>query len=402
MRILLVHDYAPLYGGAEVVNAAMVDGLCRRGHDVRRFTSTAGLDALPPASAQRPEYTCLGTLSRWRTALQSANPWAPAALRRAIEDFNPDIVHVKMFNTQLSPLILPVLRGVPSVYHAEWYRAVCPTGLKRLPSGAECAARAGAVCVSGGCVPVRDWLPLMAQRQLLRRWRGVFRATIAISTSIAQQLRRDGIEGITVVPNGIPEVPAYAIMADAPVALFAGRLVKEKGVDVLLRALAQLHARIPHASLDVIGDGAERASLEALSHSLGLGHVVRFHGAQSRAQTEAIACAAWVQVVPSLWAEPFGLVAVEAMMRGTAVIASASGGLADIVRNEATGLLVPRGDVAALSDALHRVLSDRLLAAQWGHTGHDVAMSEYGHEQFVDRILAVHERVLHPVRAVSR
>jgi len=199
-RILIVDDYAPLYGGAEVVNAALTDALRRRGHSVRRFTSTAGLETLPNHSPLRPEYACRGTLSRWRTALQSANPWAPAALRRAIDDFRPDVVHGKIFETQLSPFILPVLRSVPSVHHAVWYRAVCPTGLKYLPSGAACTARAGVVCMSSGCVPVRDWLPLMAQRQLLRRWRGVFRATIANSNATAQQLLDDGIKAITVVP----------------------------------------------------------------------------------------------------------------------------------------------------------------------------------------------------------
>jgi len=400
-RILLVNDYAPLYGGAEVVYAELAEALRRRGHRVRRFTSTAGFETLPADSPLRPEYACRGTLSRWRTALQSANPWAPVALRRAIDDFKPDVVHVKIFSTQLSPLILPVLRGVPSVYHATWYRAVCPTGLKLLPSGAECTTRAGVVCLSSGCVPARDWLPLMAQGQLQRRWRGAFRATIANSNATAQQLRDDGVTGITVIPNGIPEVPARATMADAPVAVFAGRLVKEKGVDVLLRAFATVHERLPNASLDVVGDGVERAPLEALTQSLGLGHVVRFHGAQSRAQTEAIACAAWVQVAPSLWAEPFGLVAVEAMMRGTAVIAAASGGLTDIVRNEVTGLLVPRGEVNALSSALHRVLSDRVVAARLGYAGHHVAMAEYGHEQFVDRILDVYEGVLAPSHAES-
>lgn len=394
LRILLVHDYAPLYGGAEVVNAALVDGLRRRGHAVRRFTSTAGFDELPTDAAERPEYACRGTLSRWRTALQSANPWAAGALRRAIDDFRPDVVHVKIFETQLSPLILPVLRRVPSVCHAVWYRAVCPTGLKLLPTGEACAAHAGAVCLSSGCVPVRDWLPLMAQRRLLRRWRGVFRATIANSNATARQLRDDGIEAITVVPNGIPFARERATMSAAPVAVFAGRLVKEKGVDTLLRAFAQVHARLPLATLDIVGDGEERSSLEALSGALGLEQVVRFHGAQSRARMEATAAAAWVQVVPSRWAEPFGLVAIEAMMRGTAVIASASGGLTDIVRNDVTGLLVPPDDMPTLRDALQRILGDRALAAQWGHAGHEVARAEYGHDLFLDRILAVHAQAI--------
>lgn len=402
LRILLVHDYAPLYGGAEVVNAALVDGLRGRGHQVRRFTSTAGFDALPNDSPQRPEYACRGTMSRWRTALQSANPWAPAALRQAIVDFRPDVVHCGMFTTQLSPLILPVLREVPAVFHAAWYRVVCPTGLKLLPNGESCSSRAGTVCFSSGCLPARDWVPLMAQMQMLRRWRGVFRETIANSRATANVLAADGIGNVIVVPNGVASAPAPAKLADTPGAVFAGRLVKEKGVDLLLKAFAAVHARLPQATLDIVGDGPERTSLEAASRSLDLEHVVRFHGHQSRAQAEAIAVSAWVQVVPSRWAEPFGLVAAEAMMRGTAVVASASGGLADIVRHETTGLLVPPANVSALGESMHRILSDRPLAEQWGQAGNTVALADYGHERFLDRMLAVYASVRASSLAVSR
>ena len=402
LRILLVHDYAPLFGGAEVVNAALVDGLRRRGHDVRRFTSTAGLDDLPADSPLRPEYACRGTRSRWRTALQSANPWAPGALRRALDDFTPDVVHVVSYKTQLSPLILPVLRRVPSLYHAVWYRAVCPTGTKLLPTGELCVQRAGTVCCTSGCVPVRDWLPLMVQLQAGRQWRDRFRATITTSHATAHVLAADGIRNITVIPNGLPDAAWPVAMADAPTAVFVGRLVREKGVDVLLQAFARLHARLPQATLDIIGDGPERSTLEALRRSLHLEAAVRFHGWQSPIDAEAIARTGWAQVVPSRWAEPFGLVAVEAMMRGAAVIASASGGLVDIVRNDATGLLVPPGEVPALSDALYRVLSDRELAASWGRRGYEVAQAEYRHDLFVDRILAVYADLLRGPRAVAR
>ncbi len=393
MRILLVHDYAPLYGGAEVVNAGLVEGLRRRGHDVRRFTSTAGLVGNVDESI-RPEYACRGTLSRWRTALQTANPWAPLALRRTIADFKPDVVHVKIFETQLSPLILPVLRDVPSVYHADWYRAACFTGLKQLPNGRACTHRAGVACLSKGCVPAHDWLALMAQMQLLRRWRGVFRSTIANSRATARLLADEGIAPVTVIPYGLLEAPPRAEMASTPTAVFAGRLVKEKGVDTLLRAFAGVHARLPEASLDVVGEGVERPALEALADTLGLSHVVRFRGFQSQRQMEAIARTAWVQVVPSRWQEPFGLVAAEGMLRGTAVLASASGGLVDIVRDGVTGLLVPPDDVPAWVSALHRVLADRALAAQWGQAGYEVATVDYHHDVFVDRVLAEYAQAM--------
>ena len=95
--------------------------------------------------------------------VEAANVSAFLALRRALAEFLPDVVHVRMFLTQLSPLILPLLRGVPSLYHAAIYESVCPMGTKLLPDRSACGVRAGRVCLREGCAPFRAWLPQMAQ-----------------------------------------------------------------------------------------------------------------------------------------------------------------------------------------------------------------------------------------------
>ena len=133
MKILLLHDYAARFGGAEALTIALRDGLRERGHDARLLATSAGLDG--PSVA---DYECRGTTSSLRTALQVANPSAARAVRRAVAEFRPDVVHVRMFLTQLSPLVLPPLKDIPSIYHAVWYRAICPTGTKLRPDGAVC------------------------------------------------------------------------------------------------------------------------------------------------------------------------------------------------------------------------------------------------------------------------
>jgi glycosyltransferase involved in cell wall biosynthesis len=390
MRILIVHDYAPLIGGAEVINDLLVHGLRARGHDVRLFTSTAGLGG----EDEPPDYLCLGTTSRWRTLLQSGNPWAAIALRRVLKDFAPDVVHLRIFLTQLSPLILPLLGTIPTLYHEVWYRAMCPTGSKLLPTGQRCEHRAGAPCLTSGCLPLHDWALLMAQRRLLRKWRHVFRVIVANSQSTAEALARDGFTGITIVPDGLPGASDPALLDGLPTAVYVGRLVPEKGVDVLLRAFSEVVRRQPSASLDIVGDGSARCELEALATHLGIAASVRFHGYQSRSRSEGIARRAWVQVVPSRWPEPFGLVAVEAMMRGVPVIASQTGGLAEIVLHEVTGVRIPPGDVDALADAMGRILRYRNLAFRLGNAGRRLAESQYGVSRFLDRMLAVYASVI--------
>ena len=124
---------------------------------------------------------------------------------------------------------------------------------------------------------------------------------------------------------------------------------------------------------DVLGDGGQWPAMAE----------------RVRPQVEECFSGAWVQVVPSRWREPFGNVAAEAMMRGTAVIATLGGGLSEIVRDERTGILVPPNNVDALASALLGLLSDRRRAECLGGGGREFALSHLTEEIFVDRFVAL-------------
>ena len=373
MKILLINDYGTPTGGAELALLTLRARLRGLGHDARLFTS----GARPGGARSLADYQCLGTTSRWRTLLQSANPWAYWRLRQVLAEFRPDVVHVRIFLTQLSPLILPLLRDVPTVYHVAWYRPICPLGTKRLPDGHACAVRWGAACRRNGCLPWRDWLPLMMQMRLWWRWRDAFNVVVAESRHVQAQLGADGLGPVEIVPTGVPVRPLRPPLVSPPTVAFAGRLVPEKGADILVRAFARVAERIPAARLVIAGDGPERARLQQLVDAHPFAGRVVLTGALDREELERQFAGAWVQAVPSLWAEPFGLVAVEAMMRGTAVVATGTGGLAEIVQEGRTGFHVPPGDVAALADRLLAVLQDRDLAERLGRAGREVALGRY-------------------------
>jgi glycosyltransferase involved in cell wall biosynthesis len=391
MKILLVNDSAALTGGAEIHTLLLRDELRRQGHDARLFASTAGRG--------EADYQCLGTISRFRTLLQTANPWAAWHFHRALGDFRPDVVHVRMFLTQLSPLILPLLKDIPSLYDVVWYRPICPLGTKMLPNGTTCRVPAGSVCYRNQCLPLRDWLPLTIQMKLWRRWRKVFDLIVANSEAVKVRLIAEGIAPVEVVCHSVATRPARPPLASPPTVGFAGRLIREKGVDVLLRAFATVAARIPEARLLLAGAGPEREYLEGLIASRQLSSSISLLGHLTPLELERSLAPAWVQAVPSRWEEPFGLVAVEAMMRGTAVVASASGGLLEIVRHGESGLLVPPSDPAALAEALSLLLQDRSLAERMGRSGREVALTQFSLASSADRFvqlyraLCQHEKV---------
>lgn len=370
MRVLLINDYGVPTGGAEIMTIALRDELRRRGHDARLFSSSAA----HPSVTQMADYVCRGTRSRWRTVLQTVNPWAAWRLRQVLAEFRPQVVHVILFLTQLSPAILPLLKAWPTVYYAVWYRAICPTGTKLLPSGQTCTRPAGRVCWQEGCLTPWDWVLRMIQTAMLRRWRSVFRHIVPCSKIVGQRLRMDGMPTQTPIWHGVVERPARPPQAGPPMIAYAGRLVREKGVDVLIRAFASLATSHAGAGLMIIGDGPERAALEQLAGELGVGRRTTFYGFLPQAEAERHLDQAWAQVVPSLWAEPFGLVAAEGLMRGTAVVASATGGLAEIVQHGKTGWLVPPGRVGPLCQALNTLITQPELTERLGQAGRAFAL----------------------------
>jgi glycosyltransferase involved in cell wall biosynthesis len=235
------------------------------------------------------------------------------------------------------------------------YKAICPVGSKLLPDLTTCAVRAGAVCLRAGCVTVPQWL--RDQVRYLRIHRTLSRANLLLTASrtLQRTLQAAGIETRHLPQPVSPPSAAYVrAPTDHPTFLFAGRLSREKGVEVLLEAFRRLRDAHPAAELRIAGDGPLRADLEAAAVA-GWGSRVRFLGPCPPERVEAEMAVAWAVVQPSVWEEPFGLVALEAIVRGVPVIVSECGGLAENVEPQVHGLLVPPRDTPALVRALDLV-----------------------------------------------
>lgn len=389
-RILILHDYGGARGGAELVALDFRRLLRARGMEARLLASDA--DAWDATSS--PDATCRGGRGRLQPLREIYNGSAAAALKRELREFRPDIVQIVMFLTQLSPAILPPLADIPTVYSADTYRAVCPTGLRWRPEAGICTLTAGPACHGKGCLSEAGLPFRRAQLALLERWRTSIDRIVAPSFAMAEILARHGWQVSEVIPHGVPAHVRASPMGDQPVAAYSGRLVPEKGVEWLIRSFARVTARLPAASLSIVGDGPARTDLERLARTLGISDRITFTGHLPRRESQAILERAWVQVVPSLWAEPFGLVAAEALMRGTPVIASDAGGPREIVDHGVTGWVVPASDEAAMADALVAGLSDVALCQRFGEAGRQAARARHDENEWISRYLAIYGDLL--------
>ena len=173
--------------------------------------------------------------------------------------------------------------------------------------------------------------------------------------------------------------------------LFVGRLTDQKGVEHLLHALSSM--KTPSASLDIVGDGPNREALKQLAQQLGIATRIRWHGQLSQSELPPLYQRAAAVVIPSI-DEGLGLVAVEALLCETPVVAFDSGGLRDVIQHEKTGLLVKPGDRAALANALDDLLARDGRGSQLGRAGRLYALSAFAPESAARRYAEIYRHVL--------
>ena len=179
-----------------------------------------------------------------------------------------------------------------------------------------------------------------------------FKKIVVISEFMKSRLVANGLDAAKIEVNpprigalgesALPEIDSRGEPVDL---LYVGQLIRGKGVQLLLEAMARMKAK---RTLDIVGTGNMEGELKSIAARLGLLDRVRFNGFQKDPQgwMRRAACV----VVPSFWQEPYGLVAAEAVALGRKVVAFAIGGLPEACQGKAT--LVPPGDVAALAEAL--------------------------------------------------
>jgi glycosyltransferase involved in cell wall biosynthesis len=346
----------PARGGAEVYAECIRDGLRAAGDEVHVLTSSVG-----SAAEGTADVVAYGATSAAAQAfLQVVNPFAIRGARIALRKFRPDVALIQMFAYHLSPAVLWPLASIPMAMLVVDRKMICPVATKLLPNGEICTEPAGFTCWRSGCLSMPHWLRDQARYALIARGARQARLLLTCSRHMASDLRTSGFEAEPMIlPVDPPSRQFRRSPARHPQFVFNGQLRPEKGVPLLVRAFARLRATVPAARLTICGDGVCRPEVEALIRAHQLDDSVLLTGWLDAAGVERHLEDAWALVAPTISAEPFGLVAPEAVVRGVPVIASRTGGFCDTVDEGVSGLLVPNGDENALLGALEAVAAGR-------------------------------------------
>jgi glycosyltransferase involved in cell wall biosynthesis len=338
-----------------------------RGFDVRLVMLHEGE---PGAQEFASRLVAAGVAVEQLTLPRAADPVAFSRLGRLVRRRRPTILHTHLVHADFYGLVAGRLARVPVL-----------------------------VSTKHGFNPFRDGRAFAAADRAVASLADVH---IAISAGLARYLaEREGFdeEGFEIVHYGIEPAAPPPPLPGAPRLAIVGRLIPIKGHEVLLRALASVRDALPGVTLEVAGDGPLDGELRAAVRRLGLEDVVTFSGRVS--PIAPVLERAQVVVVPS-FGEGFGMVALEAMERGRPVVASAVGGLPEIVDDGVTGLLVAPGDAEALASAVRAVARDHSCAKAYGRAGRERALEEFSQKRCTDRIEALYRASLRTARKRRR
>ena len=365
MKILYWAELFPPYvGGASILGGKLTRALVGRGHTVEVVTSHRGLDL---SDEDAHEGIPVHRFAFWH-ALAEGGPEAVLRLRRRFgrlkERFAPDVIHLN-------------LTGATGIFHLQTARvSPCPTvvAARFAPPAGE-----GSGSLAGRLLAGADWVTANS-KAILEHVRAMAPAIVPRSSTIY-----NGLEP----PVAVPE----SIALDPPHLVAAGRLVAEKGMDVAVDAFVCVKARYPGARLSFIGDGPERAALEARVREHGIAESVTFHGQVPPEKIATLMSLATAVIVPSRWEEAFGMVALEAALLGRPVVASRVGGLPEVVLDGETGLLVPPNRPDALAAAVATLLDDPQRARALGRSARARALDRFGWERYVNEYESLYLRL---------
>jgi len=360
MRLLIwASSYGQTTGGGPVLAPLLAAALGRRGHDVTVLTD------------RRPEHL------------------APTETRDGVRVYRPLFRRALAGDVALIPAIRrevaaikrerrPDLAFIFSSGYGEFFHHVTEGG-RPVPLVVGLHDRFPEACYRADAMVARNlraagWVTACS-RAVLETARYHLPALIPISS---------------VIHNALPMPDEQAVRPDGAVRRLAyvGRLVRQKGVDVLIAAMKLLGDRFPALNLAIAGDGDVRPALEAQAVQLGLGTRIVFVGTLSHDAVYPFLAEADLVVMPSR-IESFGLVALEAAQMARPIVASAVDGLPEVIDDGQTGLLVPPDDPAALAQAIAALLDDPQRARALGAAARRRAETLFAW----DRYVGSHERL---------
>ena len=381
MRLLFVHERFGALAGAESNAFTTATALKRRGHDIAILHG-------PPTG--KGESAWQETFSQRFSLGKKDNA---SRVQSALAEFRPDLAYVhKMADLEVIEAL--VAARVPLVRMVHDHDIYCMRSYKyNYFSRKICTRAAGPFCVfpcgaflarnnNGSAFPVKFVSYREKKKEIALNKK--FQRMIVVSQYMREELLRNGFDPAKIEIH--PPTPPVgdrnlrSNFSERNLILFAGQIIRGKGVDVLLESLALL--REPFECI-IFGDGTHRPFCEALSRKLNLQDRVRFAGFVPQEELKNFYRECTVVAISSLWPEPFATIGMEVMRYALPVVAFDAGGISDWLMDGHNGFLVPWMDRVQFAGRLEELLKNKPLARQMGEHGLEMATQQFSFSRYI-------------------
>ncbi len=404
MKILLAHKFFAITGGAEFFYHEVGRVLSENGHEVAYFSSKDDSVDTPwrgyfPSVASHKEGNLLHKIIGFPRMVY--NTEAKHEMARLIADFKPDIIHAFAIYVELTPSILDAAReaGVPVVMSCNDYKHICPN-YKLYHHGKICedcrggkfySAIVNRCCHNSLVYSVASAVELYAHEAMNSYRKNVH--TFLFASEFMARKTEEFWQGknfkSAILRNPFDAKKHKATSKLGDYALYFGRIIDEKGVDVLLEAAALA----PEIPLVVVGDGPDLASLKQHALDRGL-RQVKFVGAKWGDELNEILAACRFVVVPSIWHENFPYVILQSFAMGKPVIGSDRGGIPELVSHGERGLIYPAINPAALAEGMRSLMSDDDTTSRMAEAAKQYADAEFNDDKFYANLMQIYNGVV--------
>jgi glycosyltransferase involved in cell wall biosynthesis len=361
MKILMISSIGYAGGGAENNIMLLKQTMEKMGHTVKILTSDLRPD-LPRFNDM--EFKSIDNRPMaLKIFYRTFNPSSFFAVRKALEEFKPDIVHFHTMSQVTPSAIFPFKNrpAIMTVHGTEDY-----TRCLLLWSFPLNLFKEERIDFSG--LTLKGWLHYFYHRYINGTvYRLIFKNIdnfITYSGHLRRNLDEENIKS-TQIEAATKLYDYFPINPESSIIAYVGRLEKLKGVDHLIRSMPEIIKKCPSVKLKIAGTGNYMEELESLVKFLKLDGCIEFLGHIDREALFELYKEAAILVVPSVWPEPFGLVGIEAMSVGRPVIASNVGGISDWLADGETGFMVNPSAPDEISSNVIKLLNDKKLLKEF-------------------------------------
>lgn len=399
MKILLVNKFHWLKGGSEKYYFELAELLKEHGHEVAFFSMKDEKNITTGDKEYFVDKIDLNTGSKLKAFDVIYSRANYKKMKKALEDFKPDIVHINNFQRQLSASIIKAIKkkNIPIVFTAHDVQAVCPAITMMDNNKCVCEKCKGGKylnCIKKKCNKGSTLKSIIGAIEgyyyrIKKIYTKKINYIITPSNFYKTKLVEDGIPDYKIQAlHNFVDLKQYDLeVTDEGYALYFGRLSKEKGILNLVNAFAKLEK----GTLYIAGEGPEKENIEKIIEENNLQDRVRLLGFLNADEMKDVIRKCRFVVVPSIWYENCPYSVMETLAIGKPVIGANIGGIPELIQEAKTGLVYKFDDIEDLANKMKIFFEDSELAEQFGKNAKEEAKELYGKEKYYQRILDIYD-----------